>query len=161
MTTDLRAQFESNKASQRHGTHAELVYWHDQWRSLAERAVAALDAQAGGDAGLLTVIDLLRTDRHGKKYDYVQSHSGSMVNVSQFFAGPVNAQAGGWRTVAEATPEVGQLVAVHSPGAMICDVWPARYTRFGNFDAGGGWFEQDEITHWMPLPAGPVEGGGG
>lgn len=56
----------------------------------------------------------------------------------------------GWRPISEA-PEVGQMVAVHAPGAMLADVWPARWNGH-NFDAGGGWFEQDEVAGWYPLP---------
>ena len=150
MTTDLRALLseiagdcrvaygvteENYRAFCRNGAMGKMPSstWpeHCQRRlEQIEKAIAALDAQS------------------------VQSAYNPGETLSN------GAQAGGWLTVAEATPAVGQLVAVHSPGAMICDVWPARYTRFGNFDAGGGWFEQDEITHWMPLPAGPVEGGG-
>lgn len=61
----------------------------------------------------------------------------------------------GWLTLADATPEIGQVVAVNAPGAMMCDLWPARWTGH-NFDAGGGWFEQDEVTHWRPMPAPPA-----
>jgi hypothetical protein len=67
-----------------------------------------------------------------------------------------NRRAPGWRPISEA-PEIGQLVAVHAPGAVLADVWPARWSgQF--FDAGGGWFEQDEVTGWYPLPPPPGEG---
>lgn len=62
-----------------------------------------------------------------------------------------------WISVAERLPEVDrQLVVVHVPDAILADVWPARWdANYKNFVAGGGWFEQDEITHWMPLPEPP------
>lgn len=45
-------------------------------------------------AGALNVIDLLRTGRDGKKYDYVTGHAGNSVNVSSLFAIPSRAGGG-------------------------------------------------------------------
>lgn len=30
-----------------------------------------------------------------------------------------------------------------------------RLERTGTFSSGGGWFQPDEVTHWMPLPEPP------
>lgn len=62
---------------------------HDKLSS-ALRQLAATPAHQPGEVGeaqgLRTVLDLLRTDRNGKKWDSIQSASGSMVDVSQFLA---------------------------------------------------------------------------
>lgn len=56
MTTDtaqaLRERFEAAKRNQTSRNHAEVVYWRDQWRLLAEDCIAALAAGqpvAGGE----------------------------------------------------------------------------------------------------------------
>ena len=70
-------------------------------------------------------------------------------------------QADGWQPI-ETVPKDKQLCAVHAPGAMVCDVWPARWNaECGNFEAGGGWFEPDEVVSWiaLPKPAPKREGG--
>lgn len=68
-------------------------------------------------------------------------------------------QQGRWISVKDRLPDdsVG-YVAVFAPGAAISSLWPTRWDAVNQcFDAGGGWFEIDEITHWMPLPDPPSE----
>jgi hypothetical protein len=70
---------------------------------------------------------------------------------------PLQANPEAWIQVSQRLPERdGQEVFVHAPGAMDCDRWPATWSAdHQNFVAGGGWFEQDEVTHWMPAPQAP------
>jgi hypothetical protein len=64
-----------------------------------------------------------------------------------------------WIPVAERLPSDGQLCAVIAPGAVEGDLWPSRWSaRYQNFEAGFGWFELDEVTHWTPLPELPTAG---
>jgi hypothetical protein len=63
---------------------------------------------------------------------------------------------GAWVPAHERQPSDGELVAVYCAGASMCDVWPARWcARNKSFQDGYGLFEQDEVTHWMLLPAPP------
>ena len=63
----------------------------------------------------------------------------------------------GWYRWPGAKPKQDkQLCAVWTPGALMADVWPARWdAKNQNFEAGGGWFEGDEIKAWYPLPEPP------
>lgn len=59
-----------------------------------------------------------------------------------------------WISVSERLPEKdSQLVVVFDP-ANEPTIWPAKWDA-GNksFSSNGGWFEVDEITLWLPLPA--------
>jgi len=61
-----------------------------------------------------------------------------------------------WVDVKDGYPdEDGMLVVVFDPSDHP-NVWSAKWDA-GNrsFDCIGGWFEQDEVTHWMPLPPPP------
>jgi hypothetical protein len=62
-----------------------------------------------------------------------------------------------WVDVRDRLPVAhGLVVVVYAHGAALTDVWPARWNAVNQtFGAGGGWFELDEITHWMPLPPKP------
>ena len=65
-----------------------------------------------------------------------------------------------WVSVKDRLPdEDGMLVAVFCPeGASIADLWPARWDAVNKcFSAGGGWFETNEVTHWIRLPELPKE----
>lgn len=58
-----------------------------------------------------------------------------------------------WQTLTQAEPADQQLCAVHAEGAAFCPFWPARWDAAGRiFDAGGGWFEQSEVSAWIPMP---------
>lgn len=57
-------------------------------------------------------------------------------------------------------PDDGQLCVVYDPAHTTLKVWPATYRKVNKtFTAGSvghaGWFEYDEVTHWMPLPDEP------
>jgi len=76
-------------------------------------------------------------------------------------AATTQAEPVAWQPMKTA-PKDNQLCAVHAPGAMVCDVWPARWNaEHGNFEAGGGWFEPEEVVSWiaLPEPAPKREGG--
>jgi len=61
-----------------------------------------------------------------------------------------------WIDIKDGYPEEdGMLVVVFDPYNHPL-VWPARWdARNKAFDSNGGWFEKDEVTHWMPLPPPP------
>lgn len=60
-----------------------------------------------------------------------------------------------WIDVKDQLPEDGQIVVVFDPYNHPT-VWPAKWNQVGRtFDSNGGWFNKDEITHWMPLPPPP------
>lgn len=66
-----------------------------------------------------------------------------------------------WKLISD-RPEDGQLCHVYDPTHEILKVWPAQYDAARDcFHAGSygvvGWFEYDEVTHWMPLPPPPEE----
>jgi hypothetical protein len=66
-----------------------------------------------------------------------------------------------WISVSERLPEDGQTVVVYDPDNTILKVWPAQWDAENQaFTAGShksaGWFEKDEVTHWMPLPKPPA-----
>ena len=46
------------------------------------------------------------------------------------------------------TDEHGNL---EGPGVEICTL-----TVTGTWSSGGGWFQPNEVTHWMPLPEPPA-----
>lgn len=62
-----------------------------------------------------------------------------------------------WVACSERLPDRdGMLVAIYDTDAMLSPVWPAKWDAENQaFSAGGGWFEKDEPTHWMPLPPPP------
>lgn len=61
-----------------------------------------------------------------------------------------------WISVKDRLPKDGMIVAVYAPNAFLYDVWPARWdSRHNCFSAGGGWFELEEVTHWMHLSEPP------
>ena len=66
-------------------------------------------------------------------------------------------EAGRWISVDERMPDVdGQRCEVIAPGAAHGDLWPAVWSvENRNFEAGLGWFDLDEVTHWRPIPAAP------
>ena len=61
-----------------------------------------------------------------------------------------------WIDIKDCYPEEdGMLVVVFDPHNHPT-VWPAKWNAACKaFDANGGWFEKDEVTHWMPLPPPP------
>lgn len=65
-----------------------------------------------------------------------------------------------WISVDDRLPADGQMVAVYDPEHAILKVWPAQWDeKYQCFTAGShgsaGWFERNEVTHWMPLPTAP------
>ncbi len=64
---------------------------------------------------------------------------------------------GAWISVKDKLPEEdGTLCVVFDPDNETISVWGARWNKeYGNFESMGGWFEADEVTHWMPLPKAP------
>jgi len=61
-----------------------------------------------------------------------------------------------WISVEDRLPKDEEVVVVHSPGAAFCDLWPCRFDKKNNcFNAGGGWFKQEEVTHWARQPPPP------
>lgn len=61
-----------------------------------------------------------------------------------------------WIGVKDRLPEDGQLVVIYDPENQPT-VWPSKYDKKnGVFLSCEGWFEQEEITHWMPLPLPPA-----
>lgn len=62
-----------------------------------------------------------------------------------------------WRDPKKERPENNQLCVVFDP-TNYPTVWPAKYDASNDsFSSNGGWFEPEEITHWMPLPEPPKE----
>jgi hypothetical protein len=61
-----------------------------------------------------------------------------------------------WIDVKDGYPtKDGMLVVVFDPQNHPT-VWPAKWdAKNRTFDSNGGWFERDEVTHWMPLPPPP------
>jgi hypothetical protein len=58
-----------------------------------------------------------------------------------------------WVSVLDKLPSVGERVLTTSTDT--------RGNRFYNVDfiiANGDWFDNGNVTHWMPLPQGPEEG---
>jgi len=74
----------------------------------------------------------------------------------------------GWISVKDKMPEHGgeYLVVRNSFGiCRIVDVcgYDKKSRKFGKIDMdyvydGNGWYEVDNVTHWMPLPEPPKEG---
>jgi hypothetical protein len=62
-----------------------------------------------------------------------------------------------WISVKDRLPDDGALVVIFDPESDQ-EVWPAKWGAENNsFDSNGGWFEQDEVTHWMLLPPAPAD----
>jgi hypothetical protein len=61
-----------------------------------------------------------------------------------------------WISTADSIPnEDGVLLVVFDP-SNLPTIWPAVWNRENScFDSHGGWFERNEVTHWMPLPVAP------
>lgn len=71
-----------------------------------------------------------------------------------------SAPAQQWVSVKDRLPEDNQMVAVFDPDNRTLQVWPAQWDASNqSFTAGhwksAGWFEKDEVTHWMSLPEAP------
>lgn len=61
-----------------------------------------------------------------------------------------------WINATLELPEDGQLCAVYDPNHPSDKVWSAIWNKKEQvFYANGGWFELNEITHWMKLPKPP------
>lgn len=61
----------------------------------------------------------------------------------------------GWIRVNDKLPSPDQLVVVFDPENHPT-VWPAKWDAdTKTFYSDGGWFEHDEVTHWMPFPEWP------
>lgn len=60
-----------------------------------------------------------------------------------------------WISVKERLPEeqTGVLIAVKDCRSVIAQVWNGRWTDVGE---SGLDYEQDDVTHWMPLPEPPA-----
>lgn len=59
-----------------------------------------------------------------------------------------------WRPI-ETAPKDGTLILLYpmnGDGMISTGRWCEEYQ---NWPAGRGWFEQGEVSHWMPLPAPP------
>jgi hypothetical protein len=81
--------------------------------------------------------------------------------VQHGLAHPTPDDASQWISVSERLPEDDQMVVVYDPDNTILKVWPAQWDAENQaFTAGShksaGWFEKDEVTHWMPLPKPPA-----
>lgn len=71
--------------------------------------------------------------------------------IKDLAAGPQRSIA--WIRTADRLPDDGQYVIVFDIEAATLATWPARYdAKKKSFSAGGGWFEVDEVTHWLLLP---------
>ena len=86
------------------------------------------------------------TDRYMLAYDYFRDGWEAAVRILDQ----------PWISVKVALPLVdGMLVAVLDP-SNDPKVWPAQWDAANkSFSSAGGWFEQDEVTHWIPLPEQP------
>jgi hypothetical protein len=84
------------------------------------------------------------------------------TRVTPLYDGPVAAQPiPEWISVKDRLPDDGALVVIFDPESDQ-EVWPAKWGAENNsFDSNGGWFEQDEVTHWMLLPPAPADKGEG
>lgn len=62
-----------------------------------------------------------------------------------------------WLSTADSMPsEDGALLVVFDPSNSPT-IWTAVWNKeHACFDSHGGWFERNEVTHWMPLPAAPA-----
>jgi hypothetical protein len=73
-----------------------------------------------------------------------------------------------WTKCSERMPDIGVRVLGVNAGYQSDpgQVWPVTLTQgsapapYWNFD-DDDWWLQDEITHWMPMPAPPAEVGRG
>lgn len=81
------------------------------------------------------------------------------INVNYrhgYVDGYADGRAAAWIPVAEATPDAAQRVIIFIDvlGGGLVDTATFR----GGFFVGAHWHcEQEQITHWMPLPAEPKE----
>lgn len=91
-----------------------------------------------------------------QKEDKAGPFNGDRAQRTDELRAALDAQAGGWRTM-ESAPRHGLLLTFHPRfGQRI--LFPDSHRP--------GWFMDpvsalvtQSVTHWMPLPAGPVEGG--
>lgn len=63
-----------------------------------------------------------------------------------------------WQPI-ETAPKDGTLILLYpKDGDGIISIGRWMTMRGGNsiWAAGGGWFEPDEVSHWLPLPKPPI-----
>lgn len=98
----------------------------------------------------------------GKLYVYIEGASRSVEYAPVAAPSPAQPRQplSEWIACSERLPEHDALrvivycTADRPENRMWCAIWNAGDQ---SFEADGGWFERDEITHWQPAPKRPIE----